>query len=88
MVLAGDMDKSFYYPVQMQGPYIWFCLFLLFPSRVERSFKLILGGKNGLKRYLLCTVAKQILSGGGPFRKTKDWMDMRSKEALGQKKRQ
>lgn len=86
MALAGDMGKLFFYPVQIQGPYIWFCLFLLSPSRVERSFKLILGGKNGLKRYMLYTDAKQIPSGGGPSRRTKGWIGMRSKEALGQKK--
>lgn len=63
-MVPNEVDKPFHYPVQMQGPCIWFCLFLLFPSRIESILKLILGGNNGLKGYLLYTDTRQIPYGG------------------------
>lgn len=42
MLFESDVNKPFSDPIQKRCPYIWFCLFLLFPSRTESSFKLIL----------------------------------------------
>lgn len=58
-MVSNEVTRPFHYTIQMQGPYIWFCLFLLFPSRIESIFKLILRGNNGLKGYLLYADTRQ-----------------------------